>query len=73
MQVVTRVHAEHPFGVAAGGGRVYWSEWVSRGVFALDDGAARPVRLRTAAHRPMALVAVTPDLPVSISRARAPH
>lgn len=76
VQIVARVNTEHPFGVAAGGGRVFWSEWLSRGVYALDTHAhalaepaggarAQPVRLRSATHRPMALVAVTPDIPVS--------
>ncbi|CAH0717532.1 unnamed protein product, partial [Brenthis ino] len=57
-QIVVRSHTEHPFAVAAGGGWVAWTDWVSRGVFAARGGELRV--LRRDVPRPCALVLVAP-------------
>lgn len=58
--LLTRRGADHVFGLAARGGRLYWTEWVSRAVWTSDARGLDVTQLRVAAHRPMGIVVVTP-------------
>ncbi|KAJ2941219.1 hypothetical protein O0L34_g3415 [Tuta absoluta] len=59
--IVTRSSAEHPFDVAVAGDWVFWTDWVSHGVFRADKRAGDVTTLRKDVPRPMAVIAVTPD------------
>ncbi|KAI5636202.1 low-density lipoprotein receptor domain class A domain-containing protein [Phthorimaea operculella] len=59
--IVTRSSAEHPFDVAVAGDWVFWTDWVSHGVFRADKRAGDVTILRKDIPRPMAIIAVTPD------------
>ncbi|XP_041974246.1 low-density lipoprotein receptor-related protein 1 [Aricia agestis] len=59
--VVTRSSAtEHPFAVAAGGGWLFWTDWVARAVFR-GDRAGRVATLRRDVMRPCSVVVVAPN------------
>ncbi|XP_060807225.1 prolow-density lipoprotein receptor-related protein 1 [Amyelois transitella] len=60
-QIVTHSSAEHPFDVAVFGDYVFWTDWISHGVFRADKRAGDVIALRRDVQRPMAIVVVAPQ------------